>query len=78
MIEVSSKQARGTLSSIIRRVEQGEEVIISRRGKQVARIVPMSNKSRGLPSLKGFRSSIRVTGESLSSVVVKDREKERY
>jgi antitoxin (DNA-binding transcriptional repressor) of toxin-antitoxin stability system len=66
MIEVSSKQARGTLSSIIRRVEQ------------VARIVPMSNKSRGLPSLKGFRSSIRVTGESLSSVVVKDREKERY
>ncbi len=78
MIEVNSKQARGTLSSIIRRVEQGEEVIISRRGKQVARIVPMSNKSRALPSLKSFRASIRASGDSLSAAVVEDREKERY
>jgi prevent-host-death family protein len=78
MVEVGSKQARGTLSSIIKRVEQGEEVVISRRGKQVARIVPVSNKTRALPSLKSFRASIRLRGKSLSVTVVEDREEERY
>ena len=77
MIEVNSRQARATLSSIIKRVEEGEEVIISRRGKKVARIVPISGRTKALPSLKDFRATIRVKGKSLSASIVEHREEER-
>ena len=42
MTEISTKKARGELSSLLKRVEKGEEVIISRRGKRL----PVSFLSR--------------------------------
>ena len=48
-------EAKTQLSRIIERVERGEEIVISRAGKPVARVVPIvrrvSRTSRG--SLKG-------------------------
>lgn len=76
-MEINVKEARGKLSSLIDKVEEGNEVIISRRGKKVARLVPMSEKKK-LPSLKEFRASIKVQGEPLSSVVGRNRDEERY
>jgi prevent-host-death family protein len=76
--EISVKKARGEFSSLLKRVEKGEEVIILRRGKQVARLVPPSGAEGRLPSLKDFRASIRVRGEPLSRTVLAMREHERY
>jgi prevent-host-death family protein len=78
MIEISTKKARGDLSSLLKRVEKGEEVIISRRGKQVARIIPVHTGTKHLPSLKKFRDGIRLRGEPLSQTVVRARTEERY
>jgi prevent-host-death family protein len=78
MTEISTKKARGELSSLLKRVEKGEEVIISRRGKQVARIVPLQTGPKHLPSLKKFRDGIRLRGEPLSQTVVRARTEERY
>ena len=79
MTEISIKKARSELSSLLRRVEKGEEVIILRRGKEVARLVPAKGaRTRLLPSLKEFRASIRVKGEPLSRTVVRMRGEERY
>ncbi len=77
-MEINVKEARGKISSLIDRVKAGDEVIILRRGKQVARLVPMQNEKKILPALKDFRASIRVSGESLSTMIVSQRNEERY
>jgi prevent-host-death family protein len=40
MIEVGAFEAKNTLGSLLDRVEQGEEIVITRHGKPVARLVP--------------------------------------
>lgn len=40
MLEIGAFEAKNTLGSLLDRVEHGEEVIITRHGKPVARLVP--------------------------------------
>nr|WP_202893341.1 type II toxin-antitoxin system prevent-host-death family antitoxin [Kribbella italica] len=48
-------EAKTQLSRIIERVEHGEEIVISRAGRPVARIVPLERTARsGRGSLTGF------------------------
>jgi len=77
-MQVNVKDAKGKLSSLLDRVEAGEEVIITRHGKEVARLISIRGKAKPLPSLADFRSSIHVTGEPLSATVIRGREEERY
>ena len=78
MKEISTKEARANLSSLLKRVEEGGEVVLLRRGKRIARLVPAEIKQGRLPTLKEFRASIRIKGESLSMGVIKGRETERF
>jgi prevent-host-death family protein len=78
MIEINAKKARGELSSLLTQVEGGEEVVISRRGRKVARMVSLREGPKRLPSLKAFRAGIRISGERLSQTVVLSREEERF
>ena len=41
MTEVGSFEAKNKLSELLDRVERGEEVVITRRGKPTAKLVPM-------------------------------------
>jgi prevent-host-death family protein len=77
-MEINVKEARNRLSSLLDRVEEGAEVILLRRGKEVARLVPPSGKGRRLPSLRDFRLSIKLRGSPLSETVIQDRQEERY
>lgn len=40
MLEICAFEAKNTLGSLLDRVEHGEEIIITRHGKPVARLVP--------------------------------------
>jgi prevent-host-death family protein len=40
MAEIGAFEAKNTLGSLLDRVEQGEEIVITRHGKPVARLVP--------------------------------------
>ena len=40
MQEIGAFEAKNTLGTLLDRVEQGEEIIITRHGKPVARLVP--------------------------------------
>jgi antitoxin (DNA-binding transcriptional repressor) of toxin-antitoxin stability system len=53
-------------------------VIILRRGKEVARLVPPEGEDRPLPSLKEFRASIRITGQPLRDSAIQERQEGRY
>ncbi len=77
-MEINVKDARSRLSSLLDRVELGDEVIILRRGKEVARLVPPEGEGKPLPSLKEFRASIRIIGEPLIDTVIQERQEERY
>ncbi|MGK5091451.1 type II toxin-antitoxin system prevent-host-death family antitoxin [Deltaproteobacteria bacterium TL4] len=77
MLELNVKEARGKLSNLLDQVEKGEEIIITRRGKQVARLTSLNEKSP-LSSLTSFRETIKVEGQPLSQIVVIQREEERY
>jgi len=77
-MEINAKEARGKLSSLLKRVEKGDEIVVVRRGKQVARLVPFRRKEKHLPQLREFRASIKVKGEPLSVAVLHGREEERY
>ena len=77
MIEVNVKDARSNLSALLDRVERGEEVIINRRGKRVAKMVSAQIGLK-LPSLKEFRAGIRISGKPMSRTVIDAREKDRY
>ena len=77
-MEINAREARGKLSSLLKRVEKGDEIVVVRRGKQVARLVPFRRKEKRLPQLREFRASIRVKGEPLSVAILHGREEERY
>ena len=78
MMEINAKEARAKLSGLLKQVEKGNEVILLRRGKKVARLVPTREGQRKLPVLKEFRASIRVKGEPLSMAVIRGRGEERF
>jgi len=40
MLEIGAFEAKNTLGSLLDRVERGEEIVITRHGKAVARLVP--------------------------------------
>jgi prevent-host-death family protein len=40
MTEIGVFQAKNTLSALLDRVEKGEEIVITRKGKAVAKLVP--------------------------------------
>ena len=40
MREIGAFEAKNTLSALLDRVEEGEEIVITRHGKPVARLVP--------------------------------------
>ncbi len=46
MYEVNVHEAKTHLSRLLARVAQGEEVVIARAGKPIARLVPVELKSR--------------------------------
>ena len=79
MDAVKMSAARRRLSELVRAAERGESVTITRRGKEVARIVPAEQKPlKPLPDLTEFRASIKIKGRSLSEELLAMRREERY
>jgi prevent-host-death family protein len=77
MVQLNIKEARSHFSTILNQVEAGQEVVIMRRGKAVARIVPFNIKSQTLPDLQAFRASLHIIGEPMSKIVIQGRTEER-
>ncbi len=79
MNSVNLKQARMRLGGLVEAAERGETVIITRRGRQVARLVAAQEKPlRGLPNLTKFRSSLAIKGRRLTNELLALRHEERH
>lgn len=66
MQEIGASGARHTLRSLLARVEQGEEIIITRYGKPVARLVPNTGRI-DRSQARAAVARIRARAESLKA-----------
>jgi len=75
---VNLKEARRRLGALVKAAERGQSVVITRRGRKVARLVPAeAAPAKGLPDLTEFRKSIKVRGKSLTEELLAMRAEER-
>jgi prevent-host-death family protein len=77
MQTISIREARGRFSHLVDLAEKGETTIITRHGKQTARVCPLPARRNVLPSLGKFRGSIARTGPGLAETVLRSRREER-
>jgi prevent-host-death family protein len=65
MTEIGAFEAKSKLSWLLDRVEQGEEIIITRHGRPVARLVPANagiDRSSAQAALERIRDRARQAG----------------
>jgi antitoxin (DNA-binding transcriptional repressor) of toxin-antitoxin stability system len=65
------------LKPLLEQVAQGEEVILCEQDKAFAKLVPLKSRERWLADMAEFRGSLQVSGEALSSTIVKGRQGDR-
>jgi prevent-host-death family protein len=53
MSQVGMHEAKTKLSQLVERAEAGEDVVITRNGKPVARLVPVEQPKHSFASLRG-------------------------
>jgi prevent-host-death family protein len=61
--QVNMHEAKTHLSKLVERAEGGEEIVISRAGKPVAKLVPMPRKKTGKRKLGGWEGKVRVPSD---------------
>lgn len=77
MLEVDI-DASVTISQLVNQVENGEEVMIIRHGKPIARLSPMSHITRPLPSRAELRATQSQPSTSNLEIIQSLREEARY
>ena len=65
---------RKKASDLITEVEHGETIILLRRGKPVAEVVPFSDTTQRIPMWKQSGTRLRIRGNDLSSAILDERE----
>jgi len=76
MTTISVAEAKAHLSDLVARAEDGEETVITRHGKPVARLVPMHRAPEQLPALKAFRATLPKVRTSSVSLLRQMRDDE--
>ena len=74
MKTVTFTDFRKNASGLITEVEHGETLVLLRRGRPVAEIVPFTDKPRREPAWKKPAVRLQIRGSELSSVILNERE----
>lgn len=75
MKKVQVNEVRESLAKYLAEAEQGEEIVITRHSKPVARLIAYEEKEKpGFPDLTEFRKSLKVKGSMLETLLEMRRE----
>lgn len=79
MLTVTVAEAKAQLSEILHRVEAGEEVVVTRRGRPVARIGPAERQREPLPraALEALQARARPLSRPSLELLLEEREEGR-
>jgi len=80
MADVSLAEAKARLSELVERANRGEAVLITRRGKKVARIigVAQARKAIDLAALRAMTAGMPMQPESARTWMRRQRDDARY
>jgi prevent-host-death family protein len=68
------REARQNLSALLDEVKKGREVVITERGRPVAKLVPPDRpRGKGVPDLGAFRRAMPLLDPPLSTTIDEDR-----
>ena len=67
------REARQNLSALLDEVKKGREVVITERGRPVARLIPPGSPRGGVPNLATFRRTMPVLDPPLSETLAQER-----
>jgi prevent-host-death family protein len=79
MIEIDAFEAEKELSHLIDLAEKGEEIVITRHGKQVARLSPIAKPFdreaalRAVEEIKELRKGVRLDGITIRELIDEGR-----
>jgi prevent-host-death family protein len=69
------REARQNLSALLDEVKAGHEVVITERGRPVAKLVPPDRpRGKGFPNLAAFRRTLPILDPPASKIIEEDRE----
>jgi prevent-host-death family protein len=74
MKSIAFTDFRKKASDFITEVEHGETLVLLRRGKPVAEIIPFSDNVPRPPAWKESGIRLRIKGSDLSSAILEERE----
>ena len=78
MRTMTIKEARARMRDAVDLVEQGGTIVITRNGREAARLCPVRKTRRPLPCLGAFRAGVTRPSRGLSESVIEDRAQARY
>ncbi len=80
MADVTLADAKAHLSELVNRVEAGEDVRITRRGKPVARLTPIKAKRSmiDVAALRAVTDKLEFQAEGAGDFVRRMRDEDRY
>ncbi len=70
---IGIKQARIRFPELVQRAEAGEEIVITRQGRAVARLVGAPRAPKALPTLREFRRTLGRDGTPAAQLVREER-----
>ena len=76
MKTITCTDFRKNASGFITEVEHGETIVLLRRGKPIAEVIPFTDRQQQPPSWKRPGVTLQIQGSDLSSAILKDRESE--
>ncbi|MEA3468048.1 MAG: type II toxin-antitoxin system Phd/YefM family antitoxin [Thermodesulfobacteriota bacterium] len=77
MKTITCTDFRKKVSGFITEVEHGETLVLLRRGKPVAEVIPFTDTIRHIPSWKKPGIQLKTQGSNLSSAILDEREGNR-
>ena len=78
MIVITFTEFRNQASTLLNRVEEGEVIRVTRRGKPIADISPVSEETSEVPSWKRPGLKLTAKGASLSQAIKDERSASDY
>jgi antitoxin (DNA-binding transcriptional repressor) of toxin-antitoxin stability system len=78
MTKTTIEEATKNLYNLLEQVAKGEQFVLIKEGKEVARLLPPQQAKKVFPSLNSFRKSIVLKGNTMSATILEERENQRY
>ncbi|MCY7323732.1 MAG: prevent-host-death family protein [Phormidesmis sp. CAN_BIN36] len=77
VLRMTVEEALVNLKDLLNELAEGKQVVLMENDQEIARLIPSTNRVGMIENTRVFRRSLQMSGESLSSTIIREREEER-